>query len=381
MLDQERILDPVDSTLLVQPVISSFGRFLKYFVALNEDRGGMSSTTSCNSDRNAFDVLMNSARLIHFQDQEHQPSSDFWLEPISERNRKDKLYNSIVHYLTSKGLKFNHASELKTSGVNLVRLLCRTFWHIDGHHHVFRSRSLPIPSTFECFVNFNVPELSKHRKRRTSNLSAEVLQESALDLTAIMNESFWERPGWCELKQELLSLIQSLSGYIDYLAMKNKTMKLHHKSTTPVREIASNIHVKFLPMAVSNNAFEQIEQTLMNMDCYKYINLSSFLPNDPVRKFRALEDLVQHGLPFPCVILTYSSGNNIGNLHFLWKVPSHVDPILSLEASQNTIEEVKGLIPIYHTRAMRTEMFKKFGRVSPSVKPAVLRYFYKSLTG
>ena len=78
--------------------------------------------------------------------------------------------------------------------------------------------------------------------------------------------------------------------------------------------------------------------TLMNMDCYKYISLSSFLPNDPVRKFRALEDLVQHGLPFPCVTLTYSSGNNIGNLHFLWKVPSHVDPILSLQASQNRLK-------------------------------------------
>ena len=141
--------------LIPRCLYNLFGRYLKYFVALNEDRGGMSSTTTCNSDRNAFDVLMNSARLIHFQDQEHQPSSDLWLEPISKRNRKDKLYNSIVHYLTSKGLKFNHASELKTSGV------CRTFWHIDGHHHVFRSRSLQLSSVLSTSIYQNCQNTGK----------------------------------------------------------------------------------------------------------------------------------------------------------------------------------------------------------------------------
>lgn len=112
------LLDPVDSTLLVQPVISSFGKYLKYMAAIDEDDGGSvgsQSTCSSSSSKNVFDVLMNSARQLHLQQRE--PSSDYWLQPISERNRKDKLYNSIVHLLTSKGLKFDHANELKSSGV------------------------------------------------------------------------------------------------------------------------------------------------------------------------------------------------------------------------------------------------------------------------
>ena len=45
------------------------------------------------------------------------------------------------------------------------------------------------------------------------------------------------------------------------------------------------------------------------------------------------------------------------------------------------IEEIKKDIPVYHTRMMIQEFIQKFGRVTHTVKPAVLRYFYKDLTG
>ena len=99
------------------------------------------------------------------------------------------------------------------------------------------------------------------------------------------------------------------------------------------------------------------------------------------RKHRALDSLVQQGLSFPSVIPTYSAGSSIGNLVFMWRVPQQIGPLQGLETSQSTIEAVKEVLPVYHTRAMRSDMFKKFGRVSQLVKPAVLRFFYKSLTG
>ena len=68
-------------------------------------------------------------------------------------------------------------------------------------------------------------------------------------------------------------------------------------------------------------------------------------------------------------------------MHFLWRVPRDVEPVQCLEASQHCVETVRQLIPVYHTWQMRSEMFKKFGRLLPAVKPAVLKYFYKSLTG
>ena len=69
------------------------------------------------------------------------------------------------------------------------------------------------------------------------------------------------------------------------------------------------------------------------------------------------------------------------NLHFIWKVPEECDPTTIFEQSQPVIENVKLVLPQYHTRAMRTTLFEKFGRASPSTKPSALRYFYRELTG
>ena len=82
----------------------------------------------------------------------------------------------------------------------LVCVLRDIFWHIDCHHHVFQQRPHPIPSVFSIFTNYNIPKRSKHRKRLTSNISSDALQDFALELSTILNFSFWNRTGWVELK-------------------------------------------------------------------------------------------------------------------------------------------------------------------------------------
>lgn len=94
-----------------------------------------------------------------------------------------------------------------------------------------------------------------------------------------------------------------------------------------------------------------------------------------------VETLTASGLRFPCVLLIYSPGSNIGNLHFIWKVPEECDAATVFERSQPVIENVRFVIPQYHTRAMRAALFEKFGRISPCTKPSALRYFYRELTG
>ena len=77
----------------------------------------------------------------------------------------------------------------------------------------------------------------------------------------------------------------------------------------------------------------------------------------------------------------HSSGNNTGNLYFMWKVPVRKAAEECFQNMLTTTDQVKPLLPQFHTRAMCQAMFQKFGRVSPGVKPAVLRLFYKDLTG
>ena len=54
---------------------------------------------------------------------------------------------------------------------NMVRILTDTLWFLDGHQVAFRERSCDIPVVFDQLANFNRPELSKHRKRSSGNLS------------------------------------------------------------------------------------------------------------------------------------------------------------------------------------------------------------------
>lgn len=93
-----------------------------------------------------------------------------------------------------------------------------------------------------------------------------------------------------------------------------------------------------------------------------------------------MDSVLSTGLSCRCVLLIYSPGSNIGNQVYAWNVPEDIEPCLIFERSQSVVE-VKANLLIYHSRAMRAAMFAKFGRVSYAVKPAILRYFYKDLTG
>ena len=114
---------------------------------------------------------------------------------------------------------------------------------------------------------------------------------------------------------------------------------------------------------------------------FEHLFLNDLTPAQPRARYEYIQSLERSGLPFPVMLLTYSSGNNTGNIHFVWKVPVENAAEECFQSSLAAIEQVKLLLPQFYTRAMRQAMFEKFGRVSPGVKPAVLRLFYKDLTG
>ena len=96
---------------------------------------------------------------------------------------------------------------------NLVSLLQDILWYVDGHHHVFKERATDLLACFKSFTLYNTPHFSKHRKRLTSNMSAEQLRDFALDLSIILQESYWEQPQWIEVKSHFIALADSLSSY------------------------------------------------------------------------------------------------------------------------------------------------------------------------
>ncbi len=140
---------------------------------------------------------------------------------------------------------------------------------------------------------------------------------------------------------------------------------------------------KIRKMIVLPPILENIEKHLCNKQLYEPTIISHLLPSDHVQKYRIVNSLVSSGLRFPCILLIYSPGSNIGNIHFMWKVHEAEGAEIAdcFQQSQSAVEQAKEKIPIFHSRAMRSAMYKKFGRISSTVKPAVLRFFYKDLTG
>ena len=371
---EKNSLDNVDFSVPIIAVISSFGRYLKYSVTILQTASSSeAATTSLSSS-----ALSQSADCVLLSTV---------IQPADQKTMKDKLFNDILQLLISVNvhIRINEIPIMK----KLIVLLRNVFWHIDGHHYVFEQRAMAIPAFFSSFTGYNCPEWSKHRKRLTQNMSSDALQEFALELSTILHLGFWERPDWVELKSHFYSLLISLFSYAEYLVQKNKRVKRDHLASTPVRELSEHLHMKYIaPSSFESTStssllpsLKAIEKDLCEWQFYQISCITHLLPSDRLQRHRVVNSIVTHGVSFPCMMLVYAPGSNIGNFHFMWKLPSDVEVVECFQRSQSAVEEAKKKIPKFHSRAMRSALFQKFGRVSSGVKPSVLRFFYKELTG
>ena len=79
----------------------------------------------------------------------------------------------------------------------------------------------------------------------------------------------------------------------------------------------------------------------------------------------------------PVVLVTYSPGINLSNLHWIWHTSASV-----INSALQTCQPITERIKVdFHTRAMRQAAFQKYGLISRSLKKAVLRHMYKDLVG
>ena len=176
--------------------------------------------------------------------------------------------------------------------------------------------------------------------------------------------------------ENLESLAYSLSRYSTELHEKNKAMKLVHTFSIPWHSLSEGLDVFYLgPVTrVINEQVQMLASKIIEAGPYPFINLDEYSPVDAKKRYLFIKE-VKNGAQVPTILLTYSPGNNVGNSHFIWH------KTLSTASSQRVIEEIKTKLPIFHSRLMKREVINKFGKVSSSVKPAVLRYFYHDLTG
>ena len=250
-------LDSADISLNVVEVTESFGKFVKLLVKKQADSRNQ-EVTNQPMVLNAFQVLLSS-----------QESKTF-LEPVNERNKRDKLYNDLVELLKEKGLTLSASREETNFGVKLLKCIRDILWYIDGAHQVLGLRSRGVPQVFSKYNGYNVPEKSKHRKRSLTNLSSDQLSHMSKELVAILHGNAWSRVKWREFKPDVMGLAESLADYADYLSAKNKAMRTCHDSPSPVREVSQNIRIHYLPVSrnlVPPTCLIAIEEAMYSKSC------------------------------------------------------------------------------------------------------------------
>ena len=146
-----------------------------------------------------------------------------------------------------------------------------------------------------------------------------------------------------------------------------------HSSSEQVRTIANSMTVQHL---ATRDTLDQCLQGLLSAieeaGPDVPVSLENFLPSDLRRRYEYMEH-VKAGMNLPTVLVTYSPGGNIGNLHWIWHTTC-TDISSALQSCQPILESIRSDIPQFHTRAMRQAAYEKYGLISPSIKSSASSY-------
>ena len=121
--------------------------------------------------------------------------------------------------------------------------------------------------------------------------------------------------------------------------------------------------------------YKQLANALSDSEGFKPLRVNVFAPVEPWRKYEYLKALT---LPFHVVMFTHTSARR--NMIFLWKVPTSTSASELLNKSTETRDSLPPELPLYHTRAMRSEFIHSFGKVTGG-KSGILPEAYRRLTG
>ena len=141
-----------------------------------------------------------------------------------------------------------------------------------------------------------------------------------------LQKSIWSREQLKLIHRNTEQLARSVASYADYLSSQRKKMNTIHSFVSPVRQVSDSMSVKFVKASTGvlscNTRLEMLSSCLRDKSEYEFVPLCDFLPDASRARYEYIQTLESNGLPYPIMLLTHSSGNNIGNLHFVWKLPA-----------------------------------------------------------
>ena len=122
---------------------------------------------------------------------------------------------------------------------------------------------------------------------------------------------------WFAVRKDVEQLARMLASYADLLLSKRARMEEVHSLTEVVRQIGDNISVFFIKHRIFPPAFLfSISEAVKELDSDTPLELWIFLSADQQRRYEWVQ-VLRMGLDVPLIHVTYTSGSNIGNLHWI----------------------------------------------------------------
>ena len=152
----------------------------------------------------------------------------------------------------------------------------------------FEDRSFPIPEVFKAFDGYNVPERSKHRKRKTGNMSYDLLISHVGTLKESLLASNWiQQQKWHTLRESDDQLATSLDDYSTYLHQQMRSVKQKQESTVPSASISDAGTLKVLPKNAGVSGWlESLFTALNEQPVYHKVAVNDFAPMNPKLKYQ-----------------------------------------------------------------------------------------------
>lgn len=241
----------------------------------------------------------------------------------------------------------------KQVGLTLVNTVGDAVWYIDGNKKTLVDRSLGIPAELQHFQGYKKPEKHKHKKVAADSLQAGELRNHSVALFTLATSLYMKTDRWMSVREAVLRLAANFRQYATYLEVQNDKVKGNH-SRTEVRDDTDKISIGAAKNIHPGPAarYSTLHQAVEKSGYYEPVFVNDHAPPDAKRQFDYLKRLV---LPCKCVKYTYTDSRN--HLHFLWKVPTNCSESDTLSQSIKVRDELKVSFPVYHSRAMRRELF------------------------
>ncbi|CAG8567968.1 26271_t:CDS:2 [Dentiscutata erythropus] len=240
---------------------------------------------STSNSQDAFSILMANSRQLLLP------------RRCSEHNNYNQLYNEIIELFQAQ--KVGWINDLhKTIKKIFVTCLASTLWYIDPYLTTLRARSCHLPDFFEQLKTYQEGKLyneyyhTSHHKKNP--LSQQKLTHLSSSLEISISQLWASNNIWNRVIPVVLSLIEILKKYSDYLNSTTVSMNELHHSNESARSPENN-STMYQVMACEYNKLKdqyvQLNNFLFTKLFYEHVDIQHYLPNDAIDRYRFMKVL------------------------------------------------------------------------------------------